>query len=165
VTAVGMPPIIRKFRMSDEWTIACHEAGHAIIAIRHRIAFTSAEIGPNEHGMVEPSMNPIDDDELEWTKEDVKRYQEFYAAGAAAERLMFRKEREHAQTSDKSCHEQLERLGEQIRSSGFEEDVEAAIGLLDRTLIEAVARKLRDHGKLTVEDVCAEMKCSPWWES
>jgi hypothetical protein len=150
--------------MDDEWKIACHEAGHAIVAVRHRIAFTSAEVGPSDHGMVAPALNPVDDEEHEWSEDAVNRYQQFYAAGAAAERLLFNDERKQALKLDKNCHERIERRRLQPRACGFEDDIRAAMALFDLISVRTVARKLQAQRVLTVEDVCMAMGCSPWWE-
>jgi len=84
---------VTKLAAEEDWKIACHEAGHAVAAVRQMICFDTAKVGPNEFGEVSPTWNPIDDEDRDWTDSQRVQYQLVYAAGAAAERLIFGRER------------------------------------------------------------------------
>ena len=153
----------RPIAPDEAWKITCHEAGHAIFAVRHGIIFESVKRGTGEHGIVKLCANPIDNPEEQWSPRELQVWQEFYAAGAAAERLLFDTDRYYALRSDISNHAVLERRLNRERASGFEEDVQSATRQLDSCSIEVVARELQSKTDMTFEEVAAVIGGSvPW---
>ncbi len=132
----------------DDWRICVHEAGHAIVAARLRIPLEKIARGGGTSGQVEPIHDPVD------TSDQNKRadYQVFYAAGAAAERIVFSTETRRFDRlvdplqNDKWQHE---RLKSQERTNAFKTDIEQAVaclgGVVGRTIIERVASLLKER--------------------
>jgi hypothetical protein len=154
----------RNITPEEHWQITCHEAGHAIVAVRRGITFQHVIRGDGEHGEVELAVNPIDDPEGDFDAVRLSHYQEFYAGGAAAERLMFGTDRAYALRCDEDCHEKLERRLGRCRNQGFEEDIQSALKILDHCSVEKVAKELADKGKLNMEQVAALTGCRLPWE-
>jgi hypothetical protein len=147
----------------DAWRISCHEAGHAIVAVRLLLPFDSVERGLGDQGFVDGS-NPIDDDEDQcWPNDCLRKYQCFYAAGAAAEKLLFELWREPALRVDRKHHALIEQRLNQHRTSGFDEDIQAAARLLKACEVESVAKQLAQKRKLTFAEVAELIGCQlPW---
>jgi hypothetical protein len=143
----------RQVTQEEAWQITCHEAGHAVVAVRLNIPILHVERGDAEHGEVPPGVGPIDSPNHNWTVDKVSQWQLFYAAGAAAEKLLFGNYREYAARGDRSRHAQLEKRWCPNRSKGWDQDIQAAIEILDRGSIEKVAKELDQRGKLSEEDV------------
>ena len=140
--------------MDDAWRIACHEAGHAIHAVQNGLIFEHVEVGVNEHGVVVPIGGPLNDPDTPYTNEQLLCWQTFYAAGAAAEHVLFCEIRSHAIRGDIENHEKLnQRLPEDTRSS-FDSRVDEAARLLDGSIVQRVAEKLIDCEQLTYENTC-----------
>jgi hypothetical protein len=137
----------------DDRRITCNEAGHAIVAVYKKIPFTRVWRGREEDGGVCLGVNPVDNWKLAWMEPRIREYQEFYAAGAAAERIMFKKDREGVVAIDKGNHGKLDRRLNRTRKDGFEEDIQAAMRLLDRRLIERVVKQLDAKAEMTFEEV------------
>jgi hypothetical protein len=159
-----MPSEPRQPTPEECWQISCHEAGHAIVAVRLGIIFEYVERGEGEHGVVELIANPIDNPEIDWDKSTLQQFQVFYAGGGAAERLFSDSGREYALKGDRCCHEKLEQQLKQHRSEGFEEDITFAIEILDRCAVEKVAKELDKGGRLAFDDVAAIIGCKVPWE-
>ena len=102
----------------EQWQITCHEAGHAIVAVRHRILFDYVERGEGEHGLVKLTIDPLGPNNG-LDESQLLQYQEFYAGGAAAERLLFNTDRDYALRVDKCCHNKLEQQMNRHRNLGF----------------------------------------------
>ena len=79
----------------EAWKITCHEAGHAVAGVRLNVPFTHVERGDGEHGAVPVGVGPVDAPDHDWTDDEISRWQQFYAAGAAAEKLLFGEYREY----------------------------------------------------------------------
>jgi hypothetical protein len=146
----------------DDWRICCHEAGHAIVAVKLAIMLERIARGEGTKGVVEPFHDPDCNE-----PHDRASFQLFYAGGAASERLVFGTE---ARTfdyiadpleDDKKKHRGLECRG---RPNAFEADVDEAMLLLGgdkaKKTIEEVANLLgqrRDEdgkeGTITQEEV------------
>jgi hypothetical protein len=147
----------------DDRKITCHEAGHAIVAVLHEITFDYVERGNSEEGQVEVGSNPINDMDDGWSNDALRQWQHFYAAGAAAERILFQNERQHALKQDKHLHEKLEQRLNQHRAHGFEEDIQAAMKLLDACLIDKVAKELATKRHVTYDEVAKLIEYRPSW--
>jgi hypothetical protein len=112
----------RQLTPEEEWQITCHEAGDAIVGARLQISFLHVERGDGEHGEVHIGVGPIEDPDGDWTEDEISRWQQFYAAGAAAEKLLFGDYREYASRRDRYLHEVLEKRWRPNRSGAWEKD-------------------------------------------
>ena len=74
-----------QFTPEEAWQITCHEAGHAVVGVRHQIVFLHVERGDGECGQVPVGVGPIENPTRTWTQDELSRWQQFYAGGAAAE--------------------------------------------------------------------------------
>lgn len=83
----------------------------------------------------------------------LENYRTIYAAGAAAERLVFGSAREYGTKCDRKCHAKIETMLSEGRSNGFDTDVHKAMSLVTRKEIERVAATLQSTKRLTFEDV------------
>jgi hypothetical protein len=146
----------RKLTPDMAWRITRHEAGHAVVAVALKIPFTYVERGDGEFGLTEVGENnPIDDSNGNWTEEDISRWQQFYAAGAAAERLLYGRYRHYAASKDKAYHEKLEKRWRRVgRRNGWKRDIASAMQFLDSESIERVARPMHPKGRLSDVEVC-----------
>ena len=143
----------RDITKQEHWRITCHEAGHAVFAVRCGIVFLYIERGAGEHALLELAINPVDEPDHNWSRSDILKWQEFYAAGAAAERLLFNDDRAYALRCDKCNHAKLETRLKRFRSRGFDEDLKSAMTHLDGDAIEKVATELEKRMRLEFEDV------------
>jgi hypothetical protein len=146
-------PLSRQVTPEDAWRITCHEAGHAVAAVRNQIAFSHVERGDGEQGQMVFDHGPIENPTSNWTKEAISRWQQVYAAGAAAELLLFGDYRRYASSRDQRLHDKLEKCWCPDRSGGWEKDIQSALKLLDRESLEKVAEKLERRKKLSGEKV------------
>jgi hypothetical protein len=147
----------------EAWQITCHEAGHAVAAVFLEVMFECVERGDGDFGQVPVGVGPLDNPLRSWTEDEVSCWQRFYAAGAAAEKLLFAAYRPYACRVDQSLHNKLEKLRSTQRNDGWEQDVEAAVAILDQQSIEKVACELDHERKLTAEQVYEILGCVPPW--
>ena len=155
----------------DDWRIAVHESGHAVFAVKNDFLFTCVEIGPKEHGEVHVSSSPLDDDQhspldddqQELTRDQLLCWQAFYAAGAAAEHLVFQEIRRHAVRTDENQHR---RINEMCVGSPdlFESAIARALEVLSMTTIEHVAKQLMNDKRVTYDLVCSLSEVVPKWD-
>jgi hypothetical protein len=156
-------PESRQVAREEAWQITCHEAGHAVAGVRLQIPFCHVERGDNEYGEVEVGVNPIEEPSGDWTQDEISRWQQFYAAGAATEQLLFGSYREYASRGDRCLHDVLEKRRRANRSDGWDQDIQSVMNVLDRGSIEKVARELDQHKKLSSEQVYELLGCDPPW--
>jgi len=135
------------------WRIACHEAGHAFVAVHFQLPFLYVEVINGESGNMEVGVGPIEAPKSHWTQDKIAAWQLSYAAGAAAERLLFLDCREHGASRDRHLHGVLENRLHQKRTAGWELDIQSVMNILDRKSVEKVARELDIQKKLTDRQV------------
>jgi hypothetical protein len=147
----------------DDWRVAVHESGHAIAAVKFGFIFQQVEVGPNEHGEVDVQFSPLDRKHSDASQEELMRWQIFYAAGAAAEHLVFDEIREHGIRKDRADHC---RVNEMLvgRESTFEDSVQKAIQLLDSKLLQSVAKELHKSSRLSIEEMHSLVGVPIPWE-
>jgi hypothetical protein len=156
-------PKSRVVTREEAWQITCHEAGHAVVAVRHQIPFECVERGDGEHGEVQVDLCPLDDPSKNWTKDEIRNWLQFYVAGAAAELLLFGRYREYASSRDRILHDQIEKQWSSNRETGWEKDIQSAMEVLDRESVERVAKELDSQKKLTDEQVYKLLGSEPPW--
>jgi hypothetical protein len=156
----------REITPEEEWQITCHEAGHAVMAVRLEMSFVRAARGPGEFGEVEVGITPLDDPNRACSQEEIVKWRLFYAGGAAAEVVCFGKYRTYAASRDRALHERLEKLAAGGRVDGWNQDIESAVKLLDREAIAKVATNLARHGQLSEEQIYDLFdRKPPWWNN
>ncbi len=132
-----------------------HEAGHAVVSSRLGILFDTVRIIYNVG--VEFIRNPIDDPE-QVTAEDRRKFLLGYAAGAAAEDLIFGKQREWGCAKDRHNHK---------LSGGTDFDGDAAevrkYEWFNKGTILAVASLLQDRRLLSDRDVRQALNLPTRW--
>jgi hypothetical protein len=148
----------------EAWQIACHEAAHAVIAVHHRFDLENVEMIDEENAITRPLGGPIEDLHKVWVVEEVRKWQEFYAAGIAAERLLFGEDRGHGWEVDKELHDKLERRYSRTHINAWEADIENTMKLLDCESVEKVAKELQLTRKLDGDIVYAILGIKPPWE-
>jgi hypothetical protein len=156
-------PVPRQFTREELWQVTCHEAGHAVVGVRLEIPFLYVERGDGEHGEVPVGVGPLENPGRSRSPSEISRWQQFYAAGAAAEQLLFEGYRDYWASRDKFLHEQLEKLRSQSRADAWDQDVRNALSVLDRESVEKVARALDHHRKLTDVQVYELLDRVPSW--
>ena len=155
----------RQITPEEAWQITCHEAGHSIVAARLGLPFQRVVRGDGEHGEVEVCWSPVDDGPTRDRDQDVlSRWQQFYAAGAATEILLFDSYRAFASRHDQACHDLIEKRRCPIRADAWEQDIRLAKQILDRDSVDTVARELARRGELSDKEVCELLKCPLSWE-
>jgi hypothetical protein len=127
------------------------------------IPFKHVVRGDGDYGEVLIDVGPITAPDDDWTQDEVSRWQQFYAAGAAGEKLLFGNYREYGIRIDRSLHEQLEKLRTRVRSGGWEADIQSTMNILDPCSVQKVATELDRQRKLSEEDVCKILDCDPPW--
>ncbi len=157
-------PEPRQLTSEEAWKITCHEAGHAVVAVRHQLPIEYAERGDGESGKVELSLTLFDDEDRDWSWEEIAQYQQFYAGGAAAEWLLFGTYREYACGRDRAIHRAVEERWHPCRAGGWDEDVRSAMKVLDRESVEKVARALERHSRLDDEHLYELLGCKAPWD-
>jgi hypothetical protein len=157
----------------DDWRICCHEAGHAIAATKLKIPLDKITRGEGTAGEVQPTHDADDF----YEKQIWADYQIFYAAGAAAERIVFGSEKRMFDEivdpfrDDKEIHSKLELQG---RENLFETDIVRAISCLGnlngKKAIEGVAALLKQRrdqdgkvGEITQEEAAEIFGDRQWW--
>ena len=137
---------------------AVHEAGHAVAACHLGIRFNEVRVIYDAE--VDFLANPIDDPE-DIPPEERFPYRLAYAAGAAAEDLIYSRRREWACADDRRCHEQC-------GGTDFNEDVSKVRrlpGFASRA-IQNVASLLEEHRVLSWDQVeNAIRECDPQFPS
>jgi hypothetical protein len=154
----------RTITPEEEWRITCHEAGHAIVAVRCQVPLLFIKRGKGEHGIAEVGGGPLENPSGHWSENEISHWQLFHAGGAAAEMILFRDYRKDACTVDMAKHNELERMWRPGRVNGWESDIESAMKILDRESIEKVARKLEQKRQLKDKEVCSILGCEPYWD-
>ena len=150
--------------MSNHWKTSCHEAGHAIVAVLYELPFDYVERGMGEDdGEVVVGNGPFEEGS-DAPPVELAEWQQFYAAGAAAERIMFGSERAYGIVNDVKKHLRVERMLQQSRVDPFNADVGSAMKMLDRRDIEVVATKLVQTRKLNFDEVAKLIGYIPSWE-
>jgi hypothetical protein len=152
---------LRLLTTKEAWQITCHEAGHAVAAVRLKVRFFYVERGTSEQGKVEFGVAPIENPNRKRSEEEISRWQQFYAAGAAAERLLFGHYREYASSSDQRNHAKFEKQYRIGRLNGWDQDIQSVMNVLDCGAIEIVAKELDQQRKLTEEQVYELLGCVP----
>jgi hypothetical protein len=151
----------RLITSEESWMISCHEAGHAVIAVRRRILFEYVQRGKGEHGLVKSCGGPIENPDRPWPQDEIARWQQFYAAGAAAELLLFGTYREYGSRRDRALHEKLEKRRYPSRVNAWKVEIQFASQILDRESVERVAKELERRKKLKYEHVHYLLGCKP----
>jgi len=154
----------RTLHSDDDWRIAIHESGHAIVAVRHDCIFEHVAIGPNEFGEVRWANSPLNDPGGGYTREKLWKWQTAFAAGAAAEHVVFSEIRRHAIRQDIDCHCQLGKMREDGLVVPFEFAIRQAVEMLSLAETENVARKLQEAKQLDFENICELIGVVPSWK-
>ena len=132
---------------------AVHEAGHAVAACLLGILFSEAQIIYNAG--VNPVRTPCDasyssETPSDFCAEDRFNYRLFYAAGAAAEDLVFGKRREWGCVGDRRCHSHPECGGTDF--DGDAAKVRNTCGFSKSVLLK-IASLLEARGSLSCDDI------------
>ena len=111
-----------------------HEAGHVVAAVRLDIPFMHVKITRTVdiRGEVEMGVTPLDSEDGYESREEMQRWQQFYAAGAASEKLFFGDYFRHSCSKDCRIHEAYEKRSHSPRFDGWEQDIAIAAAILDR---------------------------------
>ena len=185
----------------EDWRIAVHESGHAVVAVQSNgflkrnsddCLFNAIEIGPGEFGQVDFEHSPLNGEQDEsWSLDLLQYWQTIYAAGAAAEHLVFGEIRMHGvrpknwatvdlndRRDDMALHE---KIGQKVfanfglASEQFDEAVERGVEQMRKTSQKtvSVAEKLFDNSdknsrlksnkSLNYEQVCELVGVVPSW--
>jgi hypothetical protein len=147
----------------NDWRIAVHEAGHSVFAVRNDLTFERVVIGPNEHGELDVIGSPLDDKGEELTPEQLLCWQAFYAAGAAAEHLLFREIRAHSIRYDVDRHRMINEM-RAGSSDQFESAIARAEQMLSATTVGRVANQLMIDKCLRYDEVCKLCDVIPSWD-
>jgi ATP-dependent Zn protease len=142
-----------------------HEAGHAVVAVRHQIPFLHVERMEGDNGKVEVGVvGPLESPDRAHSQEEIAGWQRFYAAGAAAERLFFGEYRDYGTKADRALHDRLEKLRSIQRDRAWDVDIQSAMKVLDRKSVQKIAEALGQDIKLGEEQVHDLLGCKPsWW--
>lgn len=146
----------------DHYRICVHEAGHAAVGASFRMLFDSVSVGPGEFGIVEWTINPIDDADLFETR-TLPEWLLAYAAGSAAEQLIFGEIRDHARKHDLDLHDKVaSRIGDEI-ATGYDDSVLKCMDTLTSLDIKQIADRLETLKRLDFDAVCAILNIrTPW---
>ncbi len=129
-----------------------HEAGHAIVATNFDIPFNYVEISKDGRGVVDIACGPLDEPDS-CTEKEALQWQQFYAAGAAAETLLWGNHRDYASRVDQNIHARFQAQFLQGHPANWESDIESAMHLLNRDDVELLANALADQRRLTEDQV------------
>lgn len=133
--------------------ILYHEAGHAVMAVCHNIPFESVVIESGGCGEVDIRLGPLDEAIEDQLVSKIIQWQEMYAAGAAAEMLVYGDHHETLSRRDKELYGQLQARFRPGKPPRWEEDVNHARRVLKRCDIETVGNALNERNKLSEEEV------------
>jgi hypothetical protein len=156
---------LAELHCDDDWRIAVHESGHAIAGVRND-SLDFVRVGSNELGEVRWIKNPLDSKDEEFTLDELRYWQTIYAAGAAAEHIVFNEIRRHSIRKDIICHLRVDLKCQRGPVDLFESAIERAVCVLRKTNLERVARELMQAAKkeLTYDDICTLIGVKPSWE-
>jgi hypothetical protein len=155
---------LEQSRPDEQQRLSYHEAGHAVFAVRRKLLFEFAEIKDNGWGEVRCVGGPFDIKDHDFSNDEIACWRQFYAAGAAAERLFYGEHREYGAQRDVTLHATLGLMLRLPRTDDWEESVQAAMKVIDREAVEKVAVALGNHRKLNDEQVHDLLGCKPpWW--
>ena len=129
-----------------------HEAGHAVMAVYHNIVFESVVLRSDGRGALDIRFGPLDEDG-ECYSGMIDQWQELYAAGAAAELLVFGDYQRKRSRVDEGLHRQLQARFSPGRSPEWERDVNRARHTLCRCDVETIAVALDQRESLTEDEV------------
>jgi hypothetical protein len=147
----------------EDWQITCHEAGHAVICVRRSILFDYALRGEGDQGIVVLTQGWIKDPREVYSPGQIESLLLYYAGGPAAEEVLFNVHRGAAANHDRSMHAQLEKHRRSKRENGWQQDIQAAIKILDCESVLKVARALHRKKKLINVEVYRILGCDPPW--
>jgi hypothetical protein len=144
----------------EAWAITCHESGHAVVGVQFNLLIDYIERGEGEHGIVEACYGPISQPEDHWESTEIRHWQLFYAAGAAAEELLFGSHRDYGAVLDKRFHKILQ---DRFQTPGWEKDVQGAKVLLSQESIKRIAVVLDKEKRLSGDRVYWLLGKAPPW--
>lgn len=155
----------------EDRRIAVHETGHAVFAALNEFYIVKVTLHQNctvddnrdkdEKDKVCLRDNPLDDDDYQEKSLDV--WQAYYAAGAAAEYIIFGEIREYATKADECCHK---RLSEKHKSSEtFDEAIKRAVDFLhnQKEKLLMVAEELKKKRVFGTDCVYDLLGIQPPW--
>jgi len=146
--------------------IAVHEAGHVVAAHARGLSLCYARIGEVSEVQLCASDDPdaLDDDDPK-----VERFQEYYAAGAAGERVIFGRYRLHGSKKDRCDVNVRETLKIQAKTGRapdnidvFDQYVDRVEARLSKEMVLAVATALKKKGFLGRDEILATLERIPW---
>jgi hypothetical protein len=158
-----------RITLEEDWKITCHEAGHAVVGIHCKIPVDYVIRGQGEEGRVDTGVGPIENPDKPRSQDDIAHWQLFYAAGAAAEVLLFDGYREEAASRDRLNHSKLEKRRHNERHNGWVQDIQEAVKILDCESVLKItqalhqARELNGVAKLRGIEVCEILGREPPW--
>ena len=149
----------------NDWRIAVHEAGHAVFAAMQDWPIEHAAVGPNEFGEVSLAHNPIDEPQ-HLSSDDYAKWKAYYAAGAAAEHLVFGEIRIGAFGGGVSRGNDLDNHRTLCEFESFCSSIERALQTLSKDDVEKVATELQNRrkpSKLSGDEVYSIIgRKTPW---
>jgi len=143
----------------QKWRAACHEAGHALVAVYQGRAFVAKirdDGDGNWGGNLDYAINnPLEQPGLNWSDDELAKWQQCYAAGCASEQMMCGDCPADRCQTDRERHGALGGMRRSRRPNGWEEDVQSVRRFLDRRHVEMVANEFihSKEGQLDHEDV------------
>jgi hypothetical protein len=150
--------------LAPDKRVLYHEAGHAVVGVRLQIPFGPVEVRDGENGEVSVGVGPLESPDRRHSEEEISRWQLFYAAGEAAEQLLFGDHRDYGTTVDRALHERLEKLRSVQRHRAWDLDIQSVVKVLDSEAVQKIAESLGQHRKLSDEQVHNLLGCKPtWW--
>ena len=154
-------PEITSTSIKYQRRVAYHEAGHAVAAVRLNIPFMHVVVNGDTSSEVEVSVTPLDNEDGLQSSEEMRRWQQFYAAGAASEQLLFGYYLPPASSRDRREHDEYEKRSHAPRVDGWYQDIAATVAVLDRESVKLVARELKERGRLEEDQVYEILHCDP----
>jgi len=156
-------PEITSTSIQDQRRIAYHEAGHVVAAVRLKVPFMHVVVNGDTGSEVVVGVTPLDDKDSSESSEKMRHWQQFYAAGAASEELLFGNYIPHASSRDRREHDAYEKRSHAPRVDGWDQDIAATVAVLDRESVKFVARELKERGRLEEDQVYEILNCDPPW--
>jgi hypothetical protein len=151
----------RKLTPEEDWQLACHEAGHAVLCVRRGIPFGYALHGEGGHGVVVFKHGWFEDPGKVHSPDEIESLRLYHAGGAAAEELLFVGHREDAARHDRKLHADLEKRRRPQREDGWQQDLQAASRVLDCASVLKVAVALHREKKLDEAEIYRILGCKP----